>query len=159
MPMSAQVRLLSTSPRRTTSGPIVVPTNLATTPSGPNTWPISAGVAWIWADGANGYLAASVFRNGSTTWACHVLLISDSEGSTIIANVCTSGRTSSGRSICFCVSVIPVSICSSTYFSASASSDPLPSSVCCISCLAPGPGSPWFFSWFRRLRSFDNASR
>ena len=53
---------------------------------------------------------------------------------------------------------MPVSICSSTYFSASASSEPLPSSVCCISWRAPGPGSPWFLIWLKRVRSFDSVS-
>ena len=93
---------------------MAVPTNLATAPSGPNTWLISPGVASTLEPCANGYLVASVRVNGSTTCACQVLLISASDGSTIIEKVCVSGRTSSGRSALFWLSLIPVSICSST---------------------------------------------
>ncbi len=63
-PRSPQVRAAIMSPRRTDSGPMVVPANLAIAPSGPNTWPISAALASILASDANGYLVASVCMNG-----------------------------------------------------------------------------------------------
>ncbi len=100
--MSAQVRAARTSPRRTTKGPIEVVTNLATAPSGPKNWAISALLASTREPGVNGYLAAKVRWKGSTTCAIQVLFNSDSLGWTIMAKVCIRGRTSSGRSACFC---------------------------------------------------------
>ncbi len=131
--MSPQVRADSVSPRRTASGPSVVPTNFAIEPSGPNTCAISPAPASTFAPAANGYLFASEFWNGWYTCAFHTLFTSTLAGWITTANACISGRTRSGRSDLRCESVKPVSICSSTNFSESASSEPLPSSVCCIS--------------------------
>jgi len=158
MPMSAQVLALSESPRRTTSGPMVVLKNLAMAPSGPKISPISALLASARDSVANGYFSARFLLNGCSTCATQTLSISASVGLTMTAKVCISGRTRIGRIAIFCASVIPISICSSTYLRASASSEPVPSSVCCISCLAPGPGSPWFLIWLKRVRSLDICS-
>ena len=140
MPMSAQVRGASTSPRRTTKrahgrGDEFRHQRLR----GRRTGRSPRCVASMRAAGANGYLFASDFWNGSYTCAAQVLLISSSAGATMTAKVCISGRTRIGRIACFCASLIPVSICSSTSFRASASSEPLPSSVCCMNWRAPGP--------------------
>lgn len=64
MPMSPHVRAARVSPRRTASGPSVVPTNFAIEPSGPNTCAISPAPASTFALAANGYFVASEFWNG-----------------------------------------------------------------------------------------------
>ena len=157
--MSAQVRGVSVSPRRTTSGVSVSLVNLATVPSGPNTLAISPGPASILEAGSNGYLAASARWNGSCTCATQTRFTSVSVGATITVKACISGRTSSGRSVVRAVSVMPTSICSSTYFSASASSEPVDASVAAINWRAAGPGSPCVLTWLYLVRSFDSVSR
>ena len=141
-PMSAQVRAVRESPRRTTRGVKVSVVNLETVPSGPKTLAISVGAASILELGSNGYLAARTRWKGSCTCAAQTRLTSVSVGPTITAKACIKGRTSSGRSEARAVSVMPTSICSSTYFNASASSDPVAARVAAINWRAAGPGSP-----------------
>ncbi|MNS78819.1 hypothetical protein D3C72_1124500 [compost metagenome] len=84
-PWSPQARGDSRSPRRITSEPSVVVTNLPMAPSGPKNCAISAGEASIFALAENGYLVASDCWNGWCTCALQILLTSTAVGCTVTA--------------------------------------------------------------------------
>ena len=67
------------------------------------------------------------------------------------------GLTSKGLTTTRCASFMPASICSSTKRRVAASSTASPM-VCCMSCRAPGPGSPWLRNWLSRPRRGRAAS-
>jgi hypothetical protein len=138
MPISAQVRAVSTSPRRTTSDPIEVLTNFATAPSGPKNWRSRPG-------GFHRCRRERILVRQRLLERLEHLRLPG------LVDLRFAGQHDHGEGLHqrahqerpqrrFCASLIPVSICSSTNLSASASSEPLPSSVCCMNCLAPGAG-------------------
>ncbi len=158
-PRLAQSRGATALPRRVTNGPSASVVNLATAPAGPKTRPISAPAASILDAGSNGYLPARFCWKSCNTCADHSRLTSASVGPMRTVKDWISGRTSKGFSVLLAASLAPVSICSSTNFKASASSELLPSKVAAISWRAAGPASPWFFIALKRDRIFERLCR